>query len=440
MKKEFQMAKGVKDWYGVEAILRNKIKHTLKEIFEKYGYNPLETPIMENIETLSYKGGGEIQKEVFQLKDQGGRNLALRFDQTVPLGRFFSTQKDLKIPFKRYVIGEVFRDGPTQPEQGRYRSFTQCDVDVLGIKEMSAELELFSLAKDVFENLGLGQVEVKINNRKLLDGILTYANIPDTLKTKTIITLDKLDKIGLSGVTEELYCLNNEDSSMNNISKDNIDNLIELIKPLNNNTETYKKLKKVLVENEGLNEIKEIIDYSNKLQLDFIKFDPALARGLDYYTGTTIEVYLKDKSIIKSAIVAGGRYDNMIGSFKGVEEEIPAVGISFGLERLTTIISNTEKELQKNITDLYIIPIGNTKDYCMNISQKLRKLGLNVDMQHMTNQKLKKSISYADNVGIPYIGLVGDMEASNSTITLKNLQTGIQEELKPDEVYKKIRG
>ena len=193
MPKEFKIAKGVKDWYGKDAILRNEIKDTLRRVFEKYGYNPLETPMIERAETMKFKGGQEIQKEIFTLKDQGRRELALRFDQTLPLARFVASNKDIKFPFKRYVIGEVFRDGPAQPEQGRYRVFTQCDVDILGVKNMIAESELLALAQDCFKELGLGNIIIKINNRKLLDGILDYADIPEKKKFEAIIILDKID-------------------------------------------------------------------------------------------------------------------------------------------------------------------------------------------------------------------------------------------------------
>jgi len=501
---EFELAKGVKDWYGESAILRNKIRDTLRNIFERYGYNPLETPIIEMQKTLGYKGGGEIQKEVFKLSDQGKRELALRFDQTVPLARFVATSGDVKLPFKRYAIGNVFRDGPTQPDQGRYRIFTQCDVDVLGVKDMSAEVELFSLARDAFKELGLGDVEVKINNRKLLEGVLDYANIPQEYRIKTIATLDKMDKIGLEGVREELNNLkykNNikisnttfdylkngyleeelnilnkkfvenlliedlgkegfedfkdkalkvettgefitlidsyEFEGNNILNSDSVKKLLNVTQRQSNNEETYKGLCEIInsdIGKEGLNEVGTILNYSNKMNYDFIQFDPTLARGLDYYTGTTIEVYLKDKSLVKSAILAGGRYDNMVGDFKG-NEEIPAVGFSFGLERLVMVLKNSEN-VNKNTSQIYLIPMGDTKEECLKIANDLRSQGLNVDLELRTNCKPKKSIKYASSVGISNVAFVGENEIKENYLSIKNLKTGQQNKINLNEVKK----
>jgi len=429
MPKEFKIAKGVKDWYGEDAILRNEIKDTLKRVFERYGYNPLETPMIERAETVKFKGGEEIQKEIFTLKDQGKRELALRFDQTLPLARFVASNKDVKFPFKRYVIGEVFRDGPTQPEQGRYRVFTQCDADILGVKDMIAEAELLALAEDCFKELGLGNIIIKINNRKLLDGILEYAGVPDKNKLNTIIILDKMDKIGIEGVKKEIKLL---------LPKKKVDKLISAITKAKNNNETYKKLTAIISSKngkQGLNEIKQLLDYSNGL--NFVEFDPSLARGLDYYTGTTIEVFLKDKSVVKSAVLAGGRYDNMIGAFSGSNQEIPAVGFSFGLERIAMILSDIKKNLKSSNTKLYLIPINTAKE-CLKIALSLRNQGLNVDMD-LKGKRMGQAITYADSLGIPYAGIIGEDELKEDSITIKNLKTRKQEKIKINEAYKYLK-
>jgi len=431
----FETAKGVKDWYGKDAIMRNHIRETLRQIFESYGYNPIETPIIETQKALGFKGGGEIQKEVFKLSDQGGRELALRFDHTVPLARFFASHNDIKLPFKRYAIGEVFRDGPTQVEQGRYRIFTQCDIDVLGIKEMTAEMEIFFLARDAFLKLGLGDVEVKINNRKVLDGIISYVEIPSQIHNKAISILDKMDKIGLEGVKKELLDIKGPE----NISEEKVDRLTSMISREMTNEATYNKLLKSLVKNTGLEEIKQVLDYSKKLNLDFIQFDPSLARGLDYYTGTTIEVYLKDKELLKSAIVAGGRFDNMIGDFRNERQEVPAVGISFGLERILTVLQKKSEKFKKNVSDIYIIPIGDTKYDCLGICQELRKQNLNVDMHHTKSKRIGDIISYADSTGIRYVGFLGETEIKEHSITLKNLQNENQKTVQIEDVYNEIK-
>ena len=430
MAREFKIAKGVKDWYGQDAILRNEMKDILRRVFERYGYSPLETPVIERAKTIKFKGGEEIQKEIFTLKDQGKRELALRFDQTLPLARFVASNKDIKFPFKRYVIGEVFRDGPTQPEQGRYRVFTQCDVDILGVKEMTAEAELLALATDAFKELGLGNIIIKINNRKLLDCILDYAGVQNNKKFKTIIALDKRDKIGNEGVKKELLSF---------MLKKIVDKLISAITKAKNNNETYKKLTKIISSKkgkEGLNEIKQLLDYSKSMSLDFVEFDPSLARGLDYYTGTTIEVYLKDKSVVKSAVLAGGRFDNLIGDFIGGKKEIPAVGFSFGLERLAMILKDIKKTLKSSNTQLYLIPINTAKE-CLKIAHSLRKRGLNVDMD-LKGKRMGQAITYADSLGIPYVGIIGEDEIKEDLITIKNLKTREQKKIKINEVYKYV--
>ncbi|MBA3064337.1 histidine--tRNA ligase [Candidatus Woesearchaeota archaeon] len=431
MPKEFKIAKGLKDWYGREAILRNEIKDALKRVFERYGYNPIETPMIERAETVKFKGGEEIQKEIFTLKDQGKRELALRFDQTLPLARFVASNKDVKFPFKRYVIGEVFRDGPTQPEQGRYRVFTQCDVDILGVKDMIAEAELLALAQDCFKEMGLGNITVKINNRKLLDGILEYAGVPDKDKFNTIIILDKMDKIGIEGVKKEIKLL---------LPKEKIDKLVSAITKAKNNNETYKKLTEIISSKngiEGLNEIKQLLDYSKNMGFNFIEFDPSLARGLDYYTGTTIEVYLKDKSVVKSAVLAGGRFDNMIGAFSGGKKEIPAVGFSFGLERIAMILNDIKKNLKSSNTELYLIPINTAKE-CLKIANSLRRKGLIVAMT-LKGKKMGQAITYADSLGIPYAGIIGEDELKEDSITIKNLKTREQKKIKINEAYKYLK-
>jgi len=430
-KNEFKIAKGVKDWYGQDAILRNEVKDILRRIFERYGYNPIETPMIERAETIKFKGGEEIQKEIFTLKDQGRRELALRFDQTLPLARFVASNKTIKFPFKRYVIGEVFRDGPTQPEQGRYRVFTQCDVDILGVKDMTAEAELLALAADVFKELGLGNIIIKINNRKLLDGILDYVSIPENKKFKTIITLDKRDKIGSEGVKKELLCF---------LSKETVNKLVQLIQIKKTNKQTYQGLVNTISSikgKQGLDEIKQLLDYSKIIGLNFVEFDPSLARGLDYYTGTTIEVYLKDKSVVKSAVLAGGRFDNLIGDFIGGKKEIPAVGFSFGLERLAMILKNYKKGLKTSNTELYLIPI-NITNKCLKIAHYLRKQELNIDTDFKA-RKIGQAINYASSLGIPYVGIIGEDEIKEDSITIKNIKTREQKKVKIKDVYNYLK-
>jgi histidyl-tRNA synthetase len=419
------LAKGVKDWYGKQAILRNQVRDTLRNIFERYGYNPLETPIIEREEVLGFKGGGEIQKEVFRLKDQGERPLALRFDQTVPLARFFANNPELKIPFKRYVIGEVFRDGPTQPEQGRYRIFTQCDVDVIGIASVAAEAELLMLASDAFNELGLGDVTVKINNRKVLDGIMDVAGIPDLYKMQSILAIDKLEKIGLEGVKKELHEIGN-----NALSGSAIETLLKNTVVQGNSDDRLNYLRNIMrtdVGNTGLSEISELLEYCREMNLNFVEFDPSLARGLDYYTGTTFEVFLKKRDIVNSAIVAGGRFDNMVGEFRGSDQPIPAVGISFGLERICVTLESTLSKLRETPVEFYIIPL-NTVARSLSIAHTLRQQKIKVDVD-LTGRSLKSAMRFVDSLDIPFVGILGENEVEKGVITIKRMRDSLQREV-----------
>jgi histidyl-tRNA synthetase len=419
------LAKGVKDWYGKQAILRNQVRDTLRNIFERYGYNPLETPIIEREEVLGFKGGGEIQKEVFRLKDQGERPLALRFDQTVPLARFFANNPELKIPFKRYVIGEVFRDGPTQPEQGRYRIFTQCDVDVIGIASVAAEAELLMLASDAFNELGLGDVTVKINNRKVLDGIMDVAGIPDLYKMQSILAIDKLEKIGLEGVKKELHEIGN-----NALSGSAIETLLKNTFVQGNSDDRLNYLRNIMrtdVGNTGLSEISELLEYCREMNLNFVEFDPSLARGLDYYTGTTFEVFLKKRDIVNSAIVAGGRFDNMVGEFRGSDQPIPAVGISFGLERICVTLESTLSKLRETPVEFYIIPL-NTVARSLSIAHTLRQQKIKVDVD-LTGRSLKSAMRFVDSLDIPFVGILGENEVEKGVITIKRMRDSLQREV-----------
>ncbi len=422
---DLKLAKGVKDWYGKQAILRNHVRDTLRAIFERYGYNPLETPVIEREEVLSLKGGGEIQKEIFRLTDQGKRRLALRFDQTLPLARFYANHPELKTPYKRYAIGEVFRDGPTQPEQGRYRIFTQCDVDIIGVKNMAAEAELLTLASDIFRELGLGDVTVKINNRKALDGIMDVAGIPDSAKIQAILILDKLEKIGIDEVKKELSGIGG-----GLLPGTAVDALIKHTSIQGNNREKIDYLGGIMTLDagrEGLDEIRGLLSYCDEMDFDFVEFDPSLARGLDYYTGTTIEVFLKKKDVVNSAIVAGGRFDNMIGDFKGSEAPVPAVGFSFGLERTCMAVESVMSGLKETVTELFIIPM-NTLAVSLKLAHIIRRQKINVDID-LSGRSLKSAMRYADSLNIPFVGIIGENEIRKEVITIKRLSDGLQNQI-----------
>ena len=418
---ELQNAKGTKDIPPEEKIIKQKIVNTLKSVFELYSYNPLETPILERFEILSakYAGGAEILKETFTLKDQGGRQLGLRYDLTVPFARFVGMNPNIKMPFKRYAIGRVFRDGPIK--LGRYREFWQCDVDIVGCSSMKADAELLMLAKDTFKKLKL-DIIIKVNNRKLMNSMLDYAGIPKSKINDAILSIDKLDKYGIDEVKKELEAKGMSQASLKKI--------LELISIKGNNEKKIEKFEKTLENKEGLKEIKELLTY-----IKDVEFEPSLARGLSYYTGTVFEIFLKD-SKIKSSIAAGGRFDNMIKNFLETGKEYPAVGISFGLEVIMDAVKLKQKIESKTVAKAYIIPIG-TFERSMKICQKLRSQGINTDID-LLDRGPSKNMKFAGSLGIPYVIFIGEDELKKNKLKLRDMKTGKEELLTVSDAIKKL--
>src|SRR3989344_46333 len=391
---KLQRAKGTQDFLPEQKIVRQYIIDTLREVFELYGYSQLETPVLERYETLSskYAGGSEILKEIFTLKDKGNRELALRYDLTVPFSRVIAMNPQLKMPFKRYQIGPVFRDGPIST--GRVREFWQCDVDIVGIKKMTADAEILSLAD-------------MVNKRKVLNSILKEADITENPED-IILTIDKLYKIGIKGVKEELKSKKLNDKQINKI--------INLISIKGSNQQKLKELSK-LENKEGLEEIKELLSYLKEFKTK-VGFDITLARGLSYYTGTIFEVVLnKDLSL---SLGGGGRYDDMISKFMDSKQEYPAVDISFGLDRIYNLLVN--KNIKKTNTKIFIIPIQTLKE-SLSIAQKLRENNINTDID-LNNKGISKNLDYANKLNIPYVLFIGENELKKKKLKLKDMNSG----------------
>ena len=408
-----QIPKGTRDLAQEEAIVRNKIVSTLKKVFELYGYSPLETPSFERFDILAskYAGGDEILKETFRFKDQGKRELALRYDLTVPMCRFVGMNPNVKMPFKRYQIGDVYRDGPV--EKARYRQFTQCDVDVVGNKEMTADAEIITLAARAFKKLKL-DVTIKVNNRKLLDDLLESVGVKKNQFETAILSIDKLNKIGKEGVRKEL--------KEKGFSKKIIDNILVTLYPSpagSSEKLINKTLTKLFPKSEGLKEIKELFS-SLKISKVNAEFDVSLARGLAYYTGTVVEIFLKNSNV-KSSVCAGGRYDNMIGNFLG-KGEYPAVGISFGLDRIYDAYIEKNKDNKKTTAKIYIVPINTLKD-SLKIAEELRNENVNVDID-LAGKGPSKNLKYANSLGIPYVIFVGKEELKQGKVKLKDMDSG----------------
>ncbi len=429
---ELETAKGVRDFAPEEKIIRDKVVDTLKQVFEEYGYNPFETPIIERLDVLTAKfGAGEesdAYKEIFKLKDQGGRELGLRFELTLSLCRFIAMNPNIKMPFKRYEIGKVYRDGPIK--LGRYREFYQCDVDVVGTSSMLADAEIIAIASDVFKKLGF-DVVIEVSNRKLLNGILEEAGVAPELRMPAMICIDKLKKTGVEGVKKEL--------AEKGLKQETIKKLINILDVKGNNLDKIEKLKKIVVNDsgkEGLKELEEIFQYLDSMKIDDAVFNPALARGLSYYTGPVYEVFLK-KSEVTSSVAGGGRYDEVIGSFLGKKNRIPATGISFGLEPITEAIKLGKKEVLKCVTKAYVIPIKTTNE-ALKVAQELRKAGIKTDID-LIGRGISKNLDYANSLNIPYVVIVGKEELKNRKIKIRDMETGKEEMLTQEELIRFLK-
>ncbi len=418
MEIDLKNLKGTRDYLPAEQQLRNKIKNTLENVFQRYGYRPLETPILCLFDILAskYGGGTEILKEVYRLKDQGNRELALRYDLTVPFTRVIGMNPNLRMPFKRYEIGKVFRDGPVKT--GRLREFMQCDVDIVGVKSTLAEAELMAMAFDAFEQLGL-DIFISYNNRKLLTGVLEDIGLSGNQVNEAVISLDKVEKIGEDGVREEL--------AAKGIPREIIKKIFSIFRE-GRRPDYYTAFSSGPLVREGIAELNELEEYLAALNLlDKIIFNPLLARGLEIYTGTVYEVFLSDKKI-SSSIGSGGRYDRIIGGFINNGEEYPAAGISFGLDVIYTALSMENNDTwTEPAVDFLLIPLGTEKE-TLQIARDLRKKGLNVEVE-MSRKRLKRSLDYANKERIPYVLILGENELQQEKIAFKDMQTGKEEKI-----------
>ena len=423
---ELRNVKGTTDYSPKEQYIRNYISDTLKSVFEKYGFKPLQTPLLcyYDLLALKYDEDNDILKEVYKVTDQGNRNLALRYDLTVPFAKYIAMNPNTRLPFKRYEIGEVFRNGPVK--LGRDREFIQCDVDSVGIEGQLVEAEFVALYVEAYKKLGI-DVVIKYNNRKFLSGIIVEAGISEELVTDTITIIDKFEKMTRPELEKEFQKIGLNNEQIEKLFMYLNMNADELIK-IENSNETLA---------EGIQELETLKQYISELGLlEYVRFSPSLARGQEYYTGTVYEVYVKDGSIT-SSIGGGGRYDKMITDFIGNGMKYPAVGVSFGLNVIYEILKDRKEFSEKALTDIFIIPMG-TEIQCLKIAQDLRNAGYKVEVE-MKSKKMKKALDYANNENIPYVLILGEDELTNNCITLKDMNNKTQEQINLDNLAEKIK-
>jgi histidyl-tRNA synthetase len=429
--KDLQRAKGVRDFGPVEKIQRNEITQTLQQVFESFGYNPIETPIIERYELFGSKYGigneSEAMQETFKFKDQGKRDLVLRTEFTVPFSRFVAMNPQLKKPFKRYQIGQVFRDGPIK--LGRYREFWQCDVDVVGLSAAGIDAEIVQLTQEAFDKLGL-DVIIKINNRKILNAILNKINIKEESRDSVIVSIDKLDKIGFVGVAKEL--------EEKGLDKSSIKNLEKYLIASGKNEDIIAELESLLGDQEGLEELKQTLNLlPNSANVEFL---PSLARGLAYYTGNIFEVFLKDQTKLSSSLAAGGRYDQMIGGLLGSKQEIPAIGISFGLETIFDAMNlQSDRNEKISTVETYLISMDKKNaGELFDIAKELRNNDIKTDICYKY-KKLKQGLEFANDYNIGWVIILGEDEVKKNKVTLRNMETGKQEMITLKKAISRIK-
>jgi len=444
--------KGTRDFTPAEAIKRNYIFDTVKSVFLTYGYEPIETPAMENLSTLLGKYGEEGDKLLFKVLNSGDflskvnddlykqkdaqkltveiSEKGLRYDLTVPFARFVVQNfNEINFPFKRYQIQPVWR--ADRPQKGRYREFFQCDVDVVGSDSLLNEVELIQIIDDVFNRLGINTL-IKLNNRKILAGIAEFIGQKARL-TDITVAIDKLDKIGLDEVNKEL--------TEKGLSAEEIKALQPILYLQGNNTEKLSALRVILHSSEialkGISEIEFILEHLKYLQINStIELDLTLARGLNYYTGAIIEVKALDVQI--GSICGGGRYDDLTGIFG--KKDLSGVGVSFGADRIYDVLNLIDKYPKEatQTTQALIVNFGASElKYAMEIAQKLRKAGIKTEL-YPDEAKMKKQMGYADKKNIPFVILIGENERKDNKISVKNMKSGEQLDMNPDDFIKQM--
>ena len=417
-----------------EQILFNKMKEKIQKSYEKFGFLPIDTPIIEMSDVLLAKAGGETEKQIYRFQ-KGDNDLALRFDLTVPLAKYVTEYyNDLSFPFRRYQIGKVYRG--ERPQKGRFREFYQCDIDIIGDGELSIinDAEMPAVIYSTIKDLGFEDFTICINNRKLLSGLFKELDLEE--KSVDIMRIiDKIEKIGKENVIECLKDLQLSENQINDIM-----NFIEISGTTEEKIDSIEKLNYTNeIFNEGLEELKQVVKYVKVFGVpdSNFKVDLTIARGLDYYTGTVYETFLNEYRELGS-VCSGGRYDNLAEYY--TDKKLPGVGISIGLTRLFYKLNelNALKEEQNSIAKVLVVSMVEDNSKALEVATELRSENINAEV-YLENKKIKAKFKYADRLAIPYVIVIGEDEIANNTVTLKNMQTGEQETLKIEEVIKKIK-
>ena len=412
-----------------EQILFEQIKQTIEKTYQKFWFLPLDTPILELSEVLLAKAGGETEKQIYRF-EKGDTDISMRFDLTVPLAKYVAKNYgNLSFPFRRYQIGKVYRGERTQ--KGRFREFYQCDIDIIGDGELSVinDAELPSVIYTIFKELGFDDFTIRINNRKILNGLFESLNQKENA-TEILRIIDKIEKIGKEAVIEELEKIG--------IPSDAINKIMDFIEIEGTTDEKLQKLNELNIKNEefekGLDELTQVVKYVRIFGIPEANFkvDLTIARGLDYYTGTVYETFLNQYRELGS-VCSGGRYENLAEYY--TDKQLPGVGISIGLTRLFYKLNELQliKAEKKSISEVLIVPMVEDLTVPISIANDLRKSGINTEI-FLNDKKLKAKMKYADKLEIPYVIVIGEDEINSGIVKIKNMKTGEEKETEINKI------
>ncbi len=408
----------------------------LRQTFERFGFQPLETPAMEYAETLTGKYGEEADRLIYQFEDRGGRKVGLRYDLTVPLCRVVASYPELPRPFKRYQIAPVWR--AERPQKGRYREFYQCDVDTVGTRSMLADAELLGVATTALRALGFSEFRIKLNSRKLLVALAEYAGVPADLAGGVYRAIDKLEKVGVEAVRGELL--------EEGLSSDAADMLLELVRMEGATaSDLLSAVERRLADYppgvEGAKELTEVMAYAQALGVtpQECQVDLSMVRGLDYYTGPILEAVVERPRI--GSIIGGGRYDHLVGMLGG--QDVPATGLSFGLERIIDVLEELEmapSEARQTIAQVLVAIFSpETASESLRLAQELREEGIRTET-YLGTDKLGAQLRYASRKGIPFVAIMGPDEVQRGEVTLKAMAGESQQSVSRAGVVARLRG
>jgi histidyl-tRNA synthetase len=412
-----------------EQIQFNKMYDTIRKTYERFGFIPLDTPILESAEVLLAKAGGESDKQIYRFT-KGDTDLAMRFDLTVPLAKYVAKNyNNLAFPFRRYQIGKVYRGEKAQ--KGRYREFYQCDIDIIGDGKLSLinDAEIPSIIYNTFKALGFDAFQIKFSNRKMLNGLFESLSVREQA-SEVLRIIDKIDKVGKENAAKELESLG--------IQTNHINKLFEFLGIKGDNLQIINQLMSLHIDNDtfalGLQDISQVNELIKMFGVPDNNYtiDLTIARGLDYYTGTVYETTLNDYPSIGS-VCSGGRYDNLAEYY--TDRKLPGVGISIGLTRLFYQFEQVGivKPVNSTPSSLLIVPIVDDLSYPLELASKLRNSGINTEI-YLEQKSLKAKLNYANRLGVPYVGIIGETESDERAVTIKNMESGEQNKVSFDDV------